>query len=50
MVIAGYGAMAIWCLKPVLARIALVLDGAVDVRQAVPAGALRAVFKLRAGA
>ena len=49
MVIAAYGAMAIWCRKPALDWIALVPDGALDVGQAVPAAALRPVCTLRAG-
>ena len=47
--IAGYGAMAVWCRKPLLFGTALVFDGALDVVQAMPARVLRPLWTLRAG-
>ena len=46
MVIAAYVAMAIWCGGPVLVwviKVPKVFDGAVDVSQAVPSEAPRAI-------
>ena len=43
MVIAAYGAMAIWCRKPLLVSIALVADRVLEVGQAVPAREWRLV-------
>ena len=50
MVIAAYGAVAIWWSVPVLAGIALVPDGALDASQTVPAGTQHPVCMLRADA
>ena len=49
MVIAGYGAMAIWCRRPLLFWIARVTDGVLDVGQAVPARAGLSFGTPRAG-
>jgi hypothetical protein len=47
VVIAAYGAMAIWWREPVLVLVALMADGVLDVGKAVPARVRRAACTLR---